>query len=525
VRSLVTALVLAGICAVALGLRLWGKDYGIPEAKARPDEELTAARAHVMLARGDLHPVDHAYPGLLKYVDAAALAAYVGYHRLTGDYDRLFDFLFDAAVLRPGLHYRIARTVTVIFGVATVLAVFFLARRGYDSRAAGLFAAVALATCYLHARDSRFATVDVPMTFFITLAMLFAVKATEDFRVRSFMLIGLFSGLAAATKYNAGLVAIGACVVVLWPREDRPGIPAMVGRLAVTGGVLVGTFALVSPYTFLEYPAVLAKVESMRQMLYAGEGPRSVWAHLRVTFPDGFGWPLFLLGLVGISRGLWRRRPVDAVMLAFAVPFFFIVAGTRWTFPRYLIPLIPIFAVFAGETARWLVDLLPSRARSAATAIAVVVLALFGVRSTIAFDRVASRKDTRVLAAEWVAGNLPKRSVVVVCRGIGAPTINEDRRRPPAFEPRLVDCSPRAVRGARYLITHEHPALVQYSNVTDELRAFLGERAREIATFDPFVPGDHEPYYFSGDAFYLPFTELDSVERGGPIVRIWELSD
>ena len=234
--SLVTSLLLVGLCAGALGLRLWGKDYGIPEAKARPDEELIAARAHVMVARGNLHPVDHAYPALLKYVNAVTLVAYVSFHRLTGHYEKLFDFLFDAAVLRPGLHYRISRTVTVIFGVATVVAVFFLAQRGYGSRSTGLFAATALATCYLHARDSRFATVDVPMTFFITLALLFSVKAAEDFRTRSFVLVGFLSGLAAATKYNAGLVAIGACVAALWPfldaRDPRGATRGKEGRCA-----------------------------------------------------------------------------------------------------------------------------------------------------------------------------------------------------------------------------------------------------------------------------------------------------
>ena len=47
------------------------------------------------------------------------------------------------------------------------------------------------------------------------------------------------------------------------------------------------------------------------------------------------------------------------------------------------------------------------------------------------------------------------------------------------------------------------------------------------AVFEPFTSGGEsgqpEPYYFAGDAFYLPFTKLGSVERGGPILRIWEI--
>ena len=113
----------------------------------------------------------------------------------------------------------------------------------------------------------------------------------------------------------------------------------------------------------------------------------------------------------------------------------------------------------------------------------------------------------------------------MVCTGFGAPTINADRRRPPAFEPRLIECTPQAVERseARFLVTHEHPELSNYSRVSDEMRTFLGRSGREMAVFDPFVPGEHDTLYFAGDAFYLPFTGLSSVERGGPIVRIWEL--
>ena len=194
----------------------------------------------------------------------------------------------------------------------------------------------------------------------------------------------------------------------------------------------------------------------MRSLLYQGDGPRSVWAHLRVTFPAGFGWPCFALGGLGIVRALWQRRMVDLVMLAFAFPFFVIVASTRWSFPRYLIPLIPVFAVFAGETTRWLLAelSLPPRMKPLAAIVAATVLASPGLKRTIEFDRVASRTDTRVLASEWVSENLPKRSEVLVCRGFGAPTINTDRRRPPAFEPRLIDCTPESVRSDRSPVSH-----------------------------------------------------------------------
>jgi hypothetical protein len=56
------------------------------------------------------------------------------------------------------------------------------------------------------------------------------------------------------------------------------------------------------------------------------------------------------------------------------------------------------------------------------------------------------------------------------------------------------------------------------------MREFLEKRARILARFDPFRDEYRsEPYFYPRDAFYIPFTGLDAVERGGPIVTIWEL--
>ena len=105
--------------------------------------------------------------------------------------------------------------------------------------------------------------------------------------------------------------------------------------------------------------------------------------------------------------------------------------------------------------------------------------------------------------------------------------INSDRRRPPAFQPQEIPCSLRAVLGAEadYLITHEHPVLRSSPPLPEDLAEFLEERAEVLARFDPF-PSDFQgnAYYYRADAFYLPFSGLDSVERGGPKITIWKLA-
>ena len=104
--------------------------------------------------------------------------------------------------------------------------------------------------------------------------------------------------------------------------------------------------------------------------------------------------------------------------------------------------------------------------------------------------------------------------------------MNDDRRRPPAFRPELIECSLERIRGAsaRYLILHEHPYLTGFSRVPDDLEEWLEDKAEQLERFDPFWDeAETTPYFYPADAFYIPFTGLAAMERGGPTLRIWAL--
>jgi hypothetical protein len=227
------------------------------------------------------------------------------------------------------------------------------------------------------------------------------------------------------------------------------------------------------------------------------------------------------VGLLGLAFAARRQRAQDWVLVLFFVSFLALIGGVRVVYPRYALPLVPVLVVLAADTVG-----VHLRGRFAAFA-GVAVLALPNVVSAVGFDRLASERDTRLLAADWVAENLPRRSAITLCQGYGAPEINADRRRPPAFEPRKVACSPETIHetAARYLITHEHPTLTKYSSIDPETKRLLAQTAVVRARFDPFREnGSQTPYFYFSDAFYLPLAGFDGMERGGPIVTIWELA-
>jgi 4-amino-4-deoxy-L-arabinose transferase-like glycosyltransferase len=496
------ALVLASV------LRFWGLGYGIPHPTARPDEERVVGRAQTIFATGNWHPGSFFYPSLPFYLDAAALHAYYGAETLLGRYDEPRDFLLDIAVSRPGLHYRIARAVSATAGVATVLAAYALSLAAYRSPWAAILAAFSLAVVPVHVRDSHFATVDVLATLFVTLSLAYSCRAVANPAARSFALAGIFAGLAVSSKYNMGLVVIPIAVAALYHGRDA------LSKLALAAAASMAAFALTSPYVLLRFGGFRSDMGALEDYLYRS-GDLALWDHLKLTLPHGLGWPLYVAALLALTRALVRRRPADAVLLSFAVSYLALISSVRVTFPRYIVPLAPVLLVLASE----LLERVPSRLRAIAFVFLVPPLL-----SSLAYDRIASRDDTRIQAASFISETLKPQTRVLVCRGYGAPAINTDRRRPPAFAVTEVDCLAESPLPpyAEFLVTHEHREL-PFSRIDPSLVRFLEERAAVLATFDPYREGAGvEPIFYRSDAFYIPYAGLAAVERGGPVVRIWK---
>ncbi len=465
------------------------------------------------------------YPHLVYYADRLVLSAWRRLGVLLGAYANTDDFLLDLKVRHPGLQYRVCRAVSALFGTATVLATFAAAFHGYRRKDVALLAALLVAVNHLHVRDSHYATVDVPMTFFVTLALAFALRAAGTRARRDILLSALSAGLATSAKYNAGIVILAPVVVVarrLWSSSDAARWRQGLTTLALAAVVMGAAFAATSPHVATSWRDALDGLGRQRHVLF-GEGTPAWRIHLGTTLPGAFGWPGFAVAVLGLWRAAWKRRPADLALLAFVIPAFASIAEMTWVLPRYCLPFVPPLAILAAEAA---FSFLPPR-RPALVGILVPTLALPALVSAMSYDRLASREDTRVQAANWISSNLPPRSHIAVCRGYGAPAINDDHRRPPAFKPLDVECTISAIQatGAPFVVTQTHPQ-VRFFLPTDAVLGWLEADATPLAVFDPFRPGARTtPFFYAKDAFYVPYTGFSAVDRGGPIITVWGLNE
>ena len=315
------------VLVLALALRLWGIAWGLPEAthafSYHPDESMVVGNSLIRPGQTLLDT------GFYNYGSLASLTN---------------RFLF----LVSGMAYLtvpstaamlLARIVTVLYGVGTCALLLTLGKR-LEKPGVGLTAAALYAVAPLAVQHGHFATVDVPATFWITASLFCALTNPRLFWC------GLFAGLAAATKYNAGLVLL-AGGVAWWLSDKRTLKPLAL----LFGGVVVG-FLLGCPGCIVNFPKFwehltieLAHSRNSDEY-FVGQLAVLYWPTLGLL--AALGSPIWLLGL---GHALKSRGRTEVVMRAFVLPYFLLICLAANQYIRYALPLLPALC--------WLIASLP----------------------------------------------------------------------------------------------------------------------------------------------------------------------
>ena len=377
----------------ALTLRIWGVTWALPDASRafsfHPDESIVVGaslRVNPLLLLLD--------PGFYNYGSLSLL--------LNGFFIHLAEWI---GLVVPGIAPGVpsagalltARLVTAFLGAGTCPLLFAAGRRLYGVPA-GIAAAGLYAVSPLAVQHGHFATVDVPATFFVAGAVYFAAAyfAASGANPRSLLWCGLWAGFAAAAKYNAGLVLL-AGVAAWWlvsATRTIKGLAGLIGMAALgfllgCPGVLLNTSAFIRDFLF-----EANHVRTGSGDIFVGT-PSAFIYHPTFTLPWSVGSLTALAILAGIAYALYRHRPADAILAAFALPYFIVIGLAEVKFARYLLPLLPPLLLWAGAT-------LPQRTADKGfrpVAAALGVCGAFALLISLAFDNVMTQTDTRDLAA------------------------------------------------------------------------------------------------------------------------------
>lgn len=568
----------------AVALRLWGIDYGLPLFLVN-DEPAHILGALKMIELKTLLPVFHgeefqsvlSYPPVPSYLLLPVLVPTLGIHYLFSGAPPLEAYRAMLA-LDPSVIWIAARLVNVLLGLAVIAAVYLVARNFLRNERAALLAAVFLALSPYHIYLSQTVRHWMPSTLAICLLWLLALRIG-----RGTAWTPLYAATGLVGGISAGGINTASAVAMLFPlaahlaaRTKRSLVQKLTDRRLL---ILVAAFALGAIMFILVYPYGFTRAEGApgpladiaRRFTNLGRASLGDWLEFLFAYAGILFRYEVMPFLAGIAGALFllrdsSRRFWVILVTAYALAYLTALYLFFNMIPRGIIFLLPFLAVFAGYAAERILLWSQNIVRPTLAGMFLVfgfwslVFFAWPLVTDLRYAWVLSRPDTRLEAREWIAGNLPAGSAILLdsqylrlpstqesvreLAGIDGRALRaadravlvlpEGERPQPAYrvlnlhflsperpERTIADPEPFRRRGFRYLAV-EHVRRDQ-GDLRPEARA-LTERSRRIAFFDPWSDASHqESLTASGEIASSPLASLFALERFGRFISIYEL--
>jgi hypothetical protein len=343
--------------------------------------------------------------------------------------------LADYFVRDPTLFYLIGRTTTAVIGAATSYVIYRIGARGYSARA-GLWGAGLLAINVLHVKLSHLITVDVPMTFLALASLYFATRMVTEDSERNYLWAALFAALSMTTKITAVVVLVPLLLAHFYyaRTNQRPLRFYFLGApLLRAGAVFVIAYLVTTPGIVAQFKGVIGwgihlfvpaqgpdiatlAAPAVTSMEVEPDRP-NLFAYYADVILQSMAWPAFVLCLAGTAYALWRRTPIDVILLTFAVCFYLAMSLTshdQLYYPRYILPVLPVLTLFGGRLITAALSRLSNVQRPVIAALAIAGLAAIPTGQIVQANVLMTREDTRATAKRWIESNLPAGAKVLI---------------------------------------------------------------------------------------------------------------
>ena len=430
--------VISAILISGFGFRVVGLNVGLPDT---PDpREIIIAQDVLNLIHFTAPPQTYNWPGTAWFYLIAVVGKLLSISGL---------HLTEARVI------LLARCINTLLSTATLWFTYSIGKHA-DNRRVGQIAAGLLAVSMLHAtNESRFALVDIPATFCVTLFLSHIARArstSDSLTFQTAVWLGVVAGVGLAVKFTTVFVCLSLFIFI---RSEH-----FYKRLAIIIGIAALTFTLLCPYWLIDLLSPTWNLffedfwyEATHYhrghfgLISTGE---TDWfqrfTYLWVLLKWGMGLPLALLAVFGVLRAIISLKgktggiPIsDALLLAFVIPSLLFIGIHKVKFARHLLILYPALTVLAAIAL--------TRFRSVVGALfkfahigslhrveagsrrhnifgkwgcGVIggIVVIYSFVYTAAFSGVMLAQPTRIAISEWITAHIPPEELIS-----GAPVI------------------------------------------------------------------------------------------------------
>jgi 4-amino-4-deoxy-L-arabinose transferase-like glycosyltransferase len=412
-------------------LRIDGINFGLPQ-HFHPDETPLVLSGYQILTTGDLNPHFFAYPSFLIYTNSV----------IFGLYHLLSDSIFNYEL------YYLARLIVATLGTATIAVIYIIGKELFNNKI-GFISAIIFTVLPLAVNDSHYATVDIPLTFFISLSFLFAYYITKRNSIIFFIACGICMGLATSTKYTGGLLGFSFLIAFILRLKFHLNInrnnffkilfPNEFLKLILTFVVMVLSFFISSPYVLLDNKSSIKTILGDTNYITRGHGNLFINTsigyiyHFKTSFYTGLTPIILILCILGICLLIislfnpsHNVKNITAIILLFSwiIPYYLVIGSWEVKFARYTIPLLPFLSICTAYSILWINNKISffmtfEKKRLITThnnlflGLLVVIIIISPLLSSFNVDTNLKTEDTRTASMQWIDSHIPYNSSII----------------------------------------------------------------------------------------------------------------
>jgi 4-amino-4-deoxy-L-arabinose transferase-like glycosyltransferase len=261
------------------------------------------------------------------------------------------------------------------------------------------------------------------LSLFIIITTLQLLKTYNLARLKNYILSGIFIGLAIGTKYNAAILIVPFLITHLFIcRNQKTGLFSI--NIIMGAISLFLTLFITNPFMFLDFKFFINSFAAQ-----AGASGYVGWLHhINYSLRESIGLLFFILGLLGMLLITKENIQKGCLLFSFPIIFYLHLVFLSQRFPRYVIPLIPFFAIAsAWFIFEYLIPKLKENLVKKFSAALIFLLFIPLIIKSIKVDILLSSKDIRIEAADWMKVHINSQSRIALDHTFFKPAIVQNQ--------------------------------------------------------------------------------------------------